>query len=215
MLAAVRSAAVIGIEAYDVTVEVDCAQGLPRFTVVGLAAAGVQESRERVSAAIVNSGFTLPPRRVTVNLAPADQRKDGTNFDVPIALGLLAATGQLDPLVLAGLVVVGELALDGAIRPVRGVLPVARRLAATLGLTLVVPPPNVDEAQLVSDLRLAAPASLRELVWQLKRRTLAYVDSGRSPSPLSEMAPHDAPDLRDLVGQESAKRAMEIAAAGN
>jgi len=215
MLAAVRSAAVLGIEAYHVTVEVDCAQGLPRFTVVGLAAAGVQESRERVSAALVNSGFTLPPRRITVNLAPADQKKDGTNFDVPIALGLLAATGQLDPLVLEGLVVVGELALDGAIRPVRGVLPVARRLAATIGHTLVVPPPNVCEARLVSDVRVAAPASLRELVWQLRRRSLACVNSARATGTALEGAPHDAPDLCDIVGQESAKRAMEIAAAGN
>src|SRR5262245_14084521 len=168
MLAAVRSAAVIGIDAYDVTVEVDCAQGLPRFTVVGLAAAGVQESRERVSAAIVNSGYSLPSRRITVNLAPADQRKDGTGFDLPIALGVLAATGQLDPLALEGIVVVGELALDGVIRPVRGVLPVARRLASGLGRTLIVPPPNVNEAQLVSELRVAAPATLRELVHQLK-----------------------------------------------
>ena len=215
MLAAVRSAAVLGIEAYDVTVEVDCAQGLPRFTVVGLAAAGVQESRERVSAAIVNSGFTLPPRRITVNLAPADQRKDGTNFDVPIALGLLAATGQLDPLVLEGLVVVGELALDGAIRPVRGVLPVARRLASTVGHTFVVPPPNVGEAQLVSDVRVAAPESLRDLVWRLKRRTLASVTPERGAGSAITAPPHDAPDLSDIVGQESAKRAIEIAAAGN
>ena len=213
MLAAVRSAAVVGIDAYDVTVEVDCAQGLPRFTVVGLAAAGVQESRERVSAAIVNSGYSLPARRITVNLAPADQRKDGTSFDVPIALGLLAATGQLDPSTLEGIVVVGELALDGAIRPVRGVLPVARRQAVRAGRTLIVPPPNVGEAQLVSTVRVAAPPSLRELVRQLKARALAPAQT----SVLSDGAPAviDAPDLSDVVGQESAKRALEIAAAGN
>ena len=214
MLAAVRSAAVIGIEAYDVTVEVDCAQGLPRFTVVGLAAAGVQESRERVSAAIVNSGYALPSRRITVNLAPADQRKDGTSFDVPIALGLLAATGQLDPLVLDGIVVLGELALDGSIRPVRGVLPVARRLGSRLGRTLVVPPPNVSEAHLVSELRVAAPATLRELVHQLKRHTLSPTPARRVADTVT-VAPNDAPDVRDIVGQESAKRAIEIAAAGN
>lgn len=214
MLAAVRSAAVLGIEAYDVTVEVDCAQGLPRFTVVGLAAAGVQESRERVSAAIVNSGYSLPSRRITVNLAPADQRKDGTSFDVPIALGLLAATGQLDPSTLEGLVVVGELALDGAIRPVRGVLPVARRLASGIGRMLVVPPPNVSEARLVSELRIAAPPTLRDLVQQLRKRRLATV-SAADMAETMQAAPADAPDLLDIVGQESARRAVEIAAAGN
>src|SRR5919109_400311 len=95
MLAAVRSAAVLGIEAYDVTVEVDAANGLPQWTIVGLPAGAVKESRERVSAALVNSGFTVPPRRITVNLAPADVRKDGTAFDLPIAIGILIATGQL------------------------------------------------------------------------------------------------------------------------
>ena len=214
MLAAVRSAAVLGIEAYDVTVEVDCAQGLPRFTVVGLAAAGVQESRERVSAAIVNSGYALPSRRITVNLAPADRRKDGTSFDVPIALGLLAATGQLDPQTLESIAVVGELALDGGIRPVRGVLPVARHLAASVGRTLVVPSPNVGEAQLVSELRVAAPGTLRELVRHLQRRTLASVCATRANA-AAPAAPADVPDLRDIVGQESARRAIEIAAAGN
>src|SRR5436853_7857910 len=95
MLATILSAAVLGVDAYDVTVEVDFAQGLPQFTVVGLPAGAVKESRERVSAAIVNAGFILPARRTTVNLAPADRRKDGTGFDLPIALGLLVATGQL------------------------------------------------------------------------------------------------------------------------
>ncbi|HEX2717604.1 MAG TPA: magnesium chelatase domain-containing protein, partial [Gemmatimonadaceae bacterium] len=129
MLAAVASAAVLGIEAYDVTVEVDAAQGLPNFTIVGLPAGAVKESRERVSAAIANSGLSLPPRRVTINLAPADVRKDGTAFDLPIALGILAATRQLDPERLRGVAVLGELGLDGTLRAVRGVLPVARLLA--------------------------------------------------------------------------------------
>src|ERR1043165_5471397 len=96
MLAAIRSAAVLGIDAYDVTVEVDATQGLPQWTMVGLPVGAVKESRERVGAALVNSGFSLPPRRITVNLAPADRRKDGTAFDLPIALGILVATGQLD-----------------------------------------------------------------------------------------------------------------------
>src|SRR5688572_33023733 len=119
MLAAVRSAAVIGIDAYDVTVEVDAAHGLPQWMLVGLPAGAVKESRERVSAALANSGFVVPPRRVTINLAPGDQRKEGTLFDLPIALGFLAATGQLDPEALSTVVAVGELGLDGTLRPIR------------------------------------------------------------------------------------------------
>src|SRR6476469_2447548 len=109
MLAAVRSAAIIGIDAYAVTVEVDACAGLPQWTVVGLPSGGVKESRERVGSALANSGFAVPPRRVTVNLAPADVRKDGTAFDVPIALGILVATGQLDAESLREVIFVGEL----------------------------------------------------------------------------------------------------------
>ncbi|HKN68001.1 MAG TPA: magnesium chelatase domain-containing protein, partial [Gemmatimonadaceae bacterium] len=211
MLATIRSAAVIGIDAYDVSVEVDCAQGLPMFTVVGLPAGAVKESRERVSAAIVNAGFKLPARRITVNLAPADRRKDGTGFDLPIALGVLVATGQLAAERVEGIAAIGELALDGMIRPVRGVLPVARHLAAVGGVRLVVPRGNVREAQLVGDARLAAPASLGDLVHALHHRCLVAPD----PLPNAPPAPLDVPDLRDVVGQEAAKRALEIAAAGD
>jgi magnesium chelatase family protein len=212
VLATIRSAAVIGIDAYDVAVEVDCAQGLPQFTVVGLAAGAVKESRERVSAAVVNSGFTLPPRRTTVNLAPADRRKEGTGFDLPIALGLLAATGQLDVDRVRHIAAVGELALDGAIRPVRGVLSVAQLLGRDRDCTLVVPPANVREAQLVSGTRIAAPSTLRELVAQLRRCQLD--DAPLVPNDPGDAAA-DASDLRDVIGQEAAKRALEIAAAGD
>ena len=213
MLAAVRSAAVLGIEAYDVTVEVDVAQGLPQWTIVGLPGGAVRESRERVSAAIVNSGLTLPPRRTTVNLAPADIPKAGTAFDLPIALALLVATGQLELDVVRELVALGELALDGTLRPVRGVLSVARRLTTTSPRhTLVVPPPNVAEARLVAATKLAAPPSLRVLVEQLRRRRLETPEC----APAAESAPpRDVPDLRDVVGQQTAKRALEIAAAGD
>src|SRR5919107_313838 len=107
MLAAVRSAAVLGVDAYDVTVEVDVAPGLPQWTIVGLPAAGVKESRDRVAAALANAGYAVPPRRITVNLAPGDVRKEGTAFDVPIALGILVATGQLAPASVERLVAVG------------------------------------------------------------------------------------------------------------
>jgi magnesium chelatase family protein len=210
MLAAVHSAAVLGIDAYDVTVEVDAATGLPQFTIVGLPAGAVKESRERVGAALVNSGFAVPPRRITVNLAPADVRKDGTAFDLPIALGILVATKQLDPVALEGIAAVGELGLDGSLRAIRGALPIARRIAECGDRTLILPPSNVAEASLVSASRLSAPRTLEELVVALR--------SGRAPSaerrdpPL--LALPDAPDLADVVGQAGAKRALEIAAAG-
>ena len=139
MLAAVRSAALVGIDAYDVTVEVDAAQGLPQWTIVGLAASAVKESRERVGAALVNSGFKVPPRRITVNLAPADVKKDGTAFDLPIAVGILVATGQLEPSVAAERMFVGELGLDGALRTMRGALSIARH-ALRAGDGLAVEP---------------------------------------------------------------------------
>lgn len=212
MLAAIASAAVVGIDAYHVLVEVDVAAGLPQWTIVGLAAGAVRESRERVSAALANAGFQLPPRRVTVNLAPADTRKDGTAFDLPIALGLLVATGQLLPQAVAGVVALGELGLDGSLRPVRGVLPVARLLARSdPPPTLLLPVANVAEAALVSTLRLGAPETLASLVDWLRRGTVPAPGRAGAPDP-----PVDDPaDMADVAGQVMAKRALEIAAAGS
>ena len=220
MLAAVRSAAVLGIDAYDVLVEVHVAKGLPIWTIVGLPAGAVKESRERVSAALANSGFAVPHKRVTINLAPADQKKEGTAFDLPIALGFLAATGQLDPETLTSIVAIGELGLDGTLRPVRGTLSVARRLAdsrdrprvASNGVTLVLPPPNVLEASLVSRLQLSAPLTLAAIVEQLQAGRLDAPGKGvNDPTKASD---HETVDLADVVGQDVAKRALEIAAAG-
>ncbi|HET7457760.1 MAG TPA: YifB family Mg chelatase-like AAA ATPase, partial [Gemmatimonadaceae bacterium] len=213
MLAAIRSAAVLGIEAYDVTVEVDATQGLPQWFIVGLPAASVKESRERVGAALVNSGFVVPPRRVTVNLAPADRAKAGTAFDLPIALGVLVATGQLAAAAVAPHTFVGELGLDGALRPIRGALPVARRHAErdSTGGALVLPPPNVAEASLVRSAALSAPPTLAELVRQLRAGSLAPATLGpaRDHSTATESL-----DFADVVGQEVARRALEVAAAG-
>jgi magnesium chelatase family protein len=211
MLAAVRSAAVLGIEAYDVTVVVDVAAGLPAWTIVGLASSAVKEARERVTAAITNSGFALPSRRVTVNLSPADIRKDGTAFDLPIALGLLAATGQLECSALAGLLVAGELGLDGSIRPIRGALPLARAAAAGTVRALVIPEGNVAEAMLVSSARLASAPALRALVDALRAGALP----GAGAPPARSVEVSDAPDFADVVNQPLAKRALEIAAAGS
>ena len=210
MLAIARSAAVLGIEAFDVLVEGDVALGLPQWTIVGLPAGAVKESRERVSAVLANAGLPLPPRRVTVNLAPADTKKEGTAFDLPIALAALVALGALPPRALDEVVVLGELGLDGSIRGVRGVLPVARRVAARRSPPrLVVPAANLREAALVGDLRLATPRTLTELLDWLRAGVLP-----EPPRPAADHAAGDDSDFSDVVGQESAKRALEIAAAG-
>src|SRR5438046_1577141 len=146
MLSLVAAAAVLGIDAYLVDVETDIANGLPTFATVGLPQGAVKEGRERVFAAIANSGYTFPLKRITVNLAPADIRKDGSAFDLPIALGVLAATEQISAERLGRVAVLGELGLEGAIRPVRGALPVALA-ARTAGLdALVLPRENLPGA---------------------------------------------------------------------
>lgn len=210
MLASIRSAAVCGIAAYDVTVEVDVSPGLPQWSIVGLASSSVKEARERVIAALANSGLALPPRRITVGLSPADVHKTGSAFDLPIAVGLLTALGVVPESVAARLLVLGELGLDGSVRAVRGVLPVARRLAANgRDRTLVLPPANAGEAALVNDVPLCAPATLAQLVEWLRAGTLPAPDVSSA-----DAARDDGADFADVVGQESAKRALEIAAAG-
>jgi len=210
MLAAIRSAAVLGIDAYDVCVEVDVAQGLPHWTIVGLPSGEVKESRERVTAALANSGFAVPARRVTVSLSPGDQRKAGTGFDLPIAIGLLVALGALPAECTNGLAFLGELGLDGVIRPVRGVLSVARHLAGAAALRgLVIPPPNVAEASLVRSLCTFTADSLVSLVESLRAGSLP-----RAMGAIEAAACDESVDFADVSGQASAKRALEIAAAG-
>jgi magnesium chelatase family protein len=213
VLARVFSACLAGVEAALVRVEVDVSQGLPTFATVGLPDPAVRESRERVRTAIRNSGFTFPLERVTVNLAPADVRKEGVSFDLPIALGLLAATGAVKPDRLARLLVVGELALDGAIHPVRGVLPMALR-ASHAGLDgCLLATGNSPEASVLEALAVYPVASLAEAAGFLNEErpiTTARADPGR----LLAVALPDDVDLGDVRGQPHAKRALEIAAAG-
>ncbi len=198
-----------GVESYDVTVEVDSAQGLPHFAIVGLPVGAVKESRERVSAALVNSGFVLPARRITVNLAPADVPKNGTAFDLPIALGVLAASGQIKQGLgaLGNAVFMGELGLDGSLRSVRGVLSVARRL--TKDLVLVVPPANATEASLARSVSVSSPATLRAVVEELCANALFNLSSPATP-----VVTRSDVDFNEVAGQATAKRALEIAAAG-
>ena len=147
MLARILCSAVIGIEAYIVEVEVDIASGLPAFTTVGLPEAAVKESRERVKSAILNSGYRFPDDRITVNLAPANIKKDGTGFDLPIAVGLLAATHALDPKELGRYLILGELSLDGRVKPVAGSLPMALAARQAGYANIIVPCENAREAR--------------------------------------------------------------------
>src|SRR5712692_9730322 len=163
MLARVRSAAVLGIDAYLVDVETDIANGLPSFATVGLPQGAVKEGRERVYAAVANTGYTFPLKRITVNLAPADIRKEGSAFDLPIAVGILAATEQISAERLGRVVVLGELGLEGAIRPVRGALPVALAARAAGVDALVLPKENLSEAGVVSGLKVLGASGLAEL----------------------------------------------------
>ena len=208
MYATVASATVVGVDAVRVTVEVMVSGGLPSFTIVGLPGAAVQESRERVRAALKRLGLPLPPSRVTVNLAPADVRKDGPAFDLPIALGLLAAAGRVPVRGLDGHLAFGELALDGALRPVRGAVSVAVEAQAA-GLALICAPANAVEAAAVPGAVALAPRTLAEVVDHLRGR-------GRlRPVPAPPVAPPAAlPDLADVRGQELGKRLLEVDAAG-
>src|ERR671911_1457132 len=154
MLARVRSAAVLGIDAYPVDVEVDITNGLPSFSTVGLPHGAVKEGRERVSAALANGGFSFPLRRITVNLAPADIRKDGSALDLPIALGLLAASGQIPEANLKHTMVLGEVGLEGDLRPIRGALSIALAARAAGYEGVLLPHANVPEASVVEGLEV-------------------------------------------------------------
>jgi magnesium chelatase family protein len=222
MLATVESATVIGIEACRVQVEIDVSFGLPHFQLVGLPDASVRESRDRVRAAIRNSGYDFPAHRITINLAPGDVRKAGPAFDLPIALGMLATTGALPSAALAGIVHVGELSLDGAIQPARGMLAIAAEARRNGARALLLPHDNLAEAAVVTGLRLLPVRTLVEAVTRLKQSpddwpaspsTVGTVGTPGTLGTLGPLVPLDL-DLSDLHGQAFARRALEVAAAG-
>jgi magnesium chelatase family protein len=227
VLASLRSAAVLGVEAIPVVVEVDVSFGLPVFTMVGLPDASVRESRDRVRTAIRNSGFSFPGHRITVNLAPADIRKAGASYDLPIALGILAASGVIEARHVDGVVLLGELSLDGSIQPIRGVLPVAVAARREGKAAILLPRANAPEASVVEGLAVLAVDSLTEAVEALNnglaqtaglKASTTNEDLGvvvptfRSANSAIDDAPE--PDFADVIGQGLAKRALEIAASG-
>ena len=214
MLASVRTAAVFGVEACTVQVEVDVSFGLPGFTMVGLPDASVRESRDRVRSAIRNSGFEFPEHRVTVNLAPADIRKAGSSFDLPVAVGVLAASGPVTRRDVDDVLLLGELSLDGGIQAARGVLPIAAAARRGRFRGMLLPRANRGEAAVVEGLQLFPVRSLREAVEALN-------DPDRFSSGLAGDAVAAPPgaaafdgDFADVHGQALARRALEIAAAG-
>jgi magnesium chelatase family protein len=211
MLATILSSALQGIDATLVEVEVDVGRGLPQLQIVGLPQAAVRESRERVRSAIRNSGYEFPAERITINLAPADLRKEGSAYDLPIALGLLTASGTLARERLGGWVTLGELSLDGRVKPIRGALPIADATAARGMPRLMVPVANAREAALVGGIEVYGVRSLGEAVEHLLGRI--SLEPGRFECSLpGESGP--VLDLAEIRGQHHAKRALEVAAAG-
>lgn len=210
MLARIPTAALHGVEAHAVRVEVSLTPGLPTFTVVGLPQGAVREGRERVIAALKHAGWPPPSRRITVNLAPADLRKEGSGFDLPIAVGLLAVSGVISADAVEGWAFVGELGLDGRLRAVRGVLALAAGCRDGGAQRVVVPPENAPEAALLDGVEVLTARTLAEVVAHFAGET-----------PLTAVAPRVLPppggrggELREVRGQWVAKRALEIAAAG-
>ncbi|MGD9197334.1 MAG: YifB family Mg chelatase-like AAA ATPase, partial [Desulfobacterales bacterium] len=214
MLAKVLSSAVLGIDAYPVEVEVDITSGLPTFTTVGLPEAAVKESKERVKSAVNNSGYRFPADRITVNLAPADIKKEGTGFDLPIALGILAATGIIPQDQLSRYLILGELSLDGRIKPVKGSLPMALAAKAAGYSAIIVPFENKGEAAVVKDIEVLAAKTLPEIVGFLRGFTRIRSEQ----TDINQLFANDSQnvvDYAEVMGQEHAKRALEIAAAGS
>ena len=209
-LAIVYTRAQVGIDAPLVSVEVHLSGGLPGLFIVGLPEAAVKESKDRVRGAILNSQFEFPSRRITINLAPADLPKEGGRFDLPIALGILAASGQINHDRLGQYEFLGELALGGELRRIRGVLPATLACRAA-GRTLLVPGDNVAEAQLVGDVNVLGAAHLLEVCRQLATGTALQPPVPQPRAPLGSFLERDLSDVR---GQQHAKRALEIAAAG-
>jgi magnesium chelatase family protein len=213
LLARVLSGAVRGIDAYIVSVEADVASGLPSFSTVGLPQGAVKEGRERVVAAVQNSGYTVPHRRITINLAPADVRKEGSALDLPIAIGIMASSGQLSGPRLSKFALVGELGLDGRLRPVRGALPIALAVRGAGLDGVILPRENLPEAAVVENIEVLGASFLIDVV-RFVEGNAALERIAVDLAALFATTGAVTADLTDVKGQEHAKRALEVAAAG-
>ncbi|MCK5083079.1 MAG: ATP-binding protein, partial [Candidatus Omnitrophica bacterium] len=213
MLSKVYSFGINGLDAYPVTIEIDVARGLPATIIVGLPDSAIRESKERVRSAIKNSGYKFGPKRITINLSPADVKKEGPSFDLAMALGILAATGQIDSTHLDKFAFLGELSLDGRIQPVSGALSVALAMAKTRFKGLILPSANAPEAA-VSQSTCVYPADTLNDIIQFLNDTTTLKPLKLDPSLTSlETIAHDI-DFSDVKGQAHVKRGLEIAATG-